>query len=65
VDISAYSFHWQDAQGKLKRRWDNALYHPHLPNSPHHIHDENDLVHEALQIPDVFFVIEEIEKALK
>lgn len=65
ICLLKYSFHWQDTQGKLKRRWDNAPHHPNLLNFPHHIHDENDLVHEVLETPDVFFVIEEIEKMLK
>ena len=29
-----YSFHWQNAQGLLKKRWDNAPHYPHLPNAP-------------------------------
>lgn len=25
---SNYSYHWQDSQGKMLLRWDNAPYHP-------------------------------------
>jgi hypothetical protein len=34
-----YSFHWQDADGELKCRWDNAPHHSHLDTYPHHRHD--------------------------
>ncbi len=34
-----YSFHWQDANGKLLSRWDNAPHHPAIQNAPHHWHD--------------------------
>ena len=65
ISLSKYSFHWQDAQGRLRRRWDNAPHYPNLPNAPHHVHSENDSVREVTDIPDLFFVVREIEKALK
>jgi len=64
IRLLKYSFHWQDAQGNLRQRWDNAPHYPDLPNAPHHVHSENDSVREFMQVPDVFFVIGEIEKAL-
>ncbi|MBI1925832.1 hypothetical protein HYR99_16480 [Candidatus Poribacteria bacterium] len=64
IRLLKYSFHWQNAQGKLRRRWDNAPHYPNLPNAPHHVHEENDLVREVMEVPDVFFVVGEIEKAL-
>jgi hypothetical protein len=33
IQLSKYSFHWQDAQGKLKTRWDNA---PIIQSCPIH-----------------------------
>lgn len=33
-----YSFHWQDAEGRLIIRWDNAPHHKHLSTYPHHKH---------------------------
>ena len=65
ISLSKYSFHWQDAQGRLRRRWDNAPHHPNLPNAPHHVHSENDSVRAVTNVPDLFFVVGEIEKALK
>jgi hypothetical protein len=33
-----YRIHWQQADGRLKRRWDNALHHKEVPTFPHHVH---------------------------
>jgi hypothetical protein len=65
IRLLKYSFHWQDAQGNLRHRWDNAPHHPELLNAPHHAHTENDSLREIMQVPDPFFVIGEIEKALQ
>lgn len=37
-----YRFHWQDADGKLVIRWDNAKHHPEISSYPHHKHVGND-----------------------
>ncbi len=29
-----YSYHWQDAQGRLITRWDNSPHHKGLPTFP-------------------------------
>ena len=42
-----------------------AAFDGKLPNAPHHVHSKTDSVKEAMQVPDVFFVISEIEKALE
>lgn len=65
IHLLKYSFHWQDARERLRRRWDNAPHHSNLPNAPHHVHSEDDSVREVMNVPDVFFVIGEIEKSLK
>ena len=65
VQLLKYSFHWQSADGVLKRRWDNAPHYPELLNAPHHVHCESEVVQEIIDIPDVFSIIEEIEAALK
>jgi len=64
INLVKYSFHWQDAFGKLRRRWDNAPHHPELPNAPHHVHVEDDYVRQIAQVPDIFSVIRKIEDAL-
>jgi len=37
-----YSFHWQNVEGKLIRRWDNAPHHPEISSFPHHLHDADE-----------------------
>lgn len=37
--VTKYRFHWQDAAGRLLKRWDNAAHHPHVSTQPHHVHD--------------------------
>ncbi len=39
---TTYSFHWQDRNGSLVRRWDNAPHHPELDSFPYHIHVERE-----------------------
>jgi len=36
-----YSFHWQDKQNKLIRRWDNSPYHKKIETFPFHLHTAN------------------------
>ncbi len=60
-----YSFHWQNAQGGLKKRWDNAPHYPHLPNAPHHLHKADGSVEEVVAIPTALFVIQEIEQTFQ
>ncbi len=64
IRVVKYSFHWQDAQGNLIRRWDNAPHHPELPSAPHHVHAEKGSARETIQIPDIFYVIRQIEDTL-
>jgi predicted RNase H-like nuclease (RuvC/YqgF family) len=54
-----YSYHWQK-DGKMIRRWDNAPHHKDLVNSPHHVHDGNDILSgEDVKLTDVLNFIEE------
>lgn len=56
VEVSKYSFHWQDRDGRLIARWDTAPHHPTLPTFPHHIHDggeANIQPHAPVSIADV------------
>lgn len=59
-----YSYHWQDEQGKLLKRWDNAPHFLKLSNAPHHIHLDEENVVSASQVPDLAAVLAEIEHAL-
>ena len=33
-----YRIHWQQGDGQLKRRWDNAPHHKEVPTFPYHVH---------------------------
>jgi hypothetical protein len=33
-----YRIHWQQGDGRLKRRWDNAPHHKEVPTFPQHVH---------------------------
>ncbi len=53
-----YSYHWQDANGKLITRWDNSPHHKEISTFPHHKHLLNDVVESKERIiKDVLKVI--------
>ena len=33
-----YAYHWMEADGALRRRWDNAPHWPDVATRPHHMH---------------------------
>src|SRR5262245_60647577 len=37
--VTKYRHHWQDSQGHLLKRWNNAPHHPTVDTFPHHLHD--------------------------
>lgn len=37
-----YAYHWQDAAGRLRIRWDNAAHWPEIATHPHHKHVETE-----------------------
>jgi hypothetical protein len=39
VSTTKYRHHWQDGNGHLRKRWDNAPHHPGIETFPHHLHD--------------------------
>jgi hypothetical protein len=56
LKILKYRFHWQDAKGALRKRWDNAPHHSHLSTAPHHLHDgaeENVLPHPPMSAAEL------------
>ncbi|MFZ0456474.1 MAG: DUF6516 family protein [Ignavibacteriaceae bacterium] len=38
-----YSFHWQNKQNQLIRRWDNSPYHKNIKTFPFHLHTANNI----------------------
>jgi hypothetical protein len=63
IELLKYSFHWQDAQGRLRRRWDNAPHYPGFPGAPHHVHEADGTVHGE-PVPALLDVLHFIEHAL-
>jgi hypothetical protein len=39
IVATKYHHHWQDKNGHLIKRWDNAPHHPYVTSFPHHLHD--------------------------
>jgi len=39
LEVTKYRHHWQDGNGLLIKRWDNAPHHPAIETFPHHLHD--------------------------
>ena len=62
IHVTKYSFHWQNAKGILRKRWDNAAHHPEVSTYPHHVHDgseENVLPHKPIMAADCLNIISE------
>lgn len=54
-----YSFHWQDNEGKLRIRWDNAPHHKTIKTFPHHKHTDKG-IEESYEI-----TLEDVLKAIE
>jgi hypothetical protein len=60
LQITKYCFHWQDAAGRLVKRWDNAAHHPEISTHPHHVHDGNEnnvISHGPISAEDILGII--------
>jgi len=60
LHVTKYRFHWQDAAGQLRKRWDNAAHHPEIPTHPDHVHaasEENVLSHGPIRAEEVLALI--------
>jgi len=66
IQVHKYSFHWQDSQGNLRRRWDNAPHYPKLSDFPHHIHEaDGTVIPNRTKDPDIFATLAWIEQELE
>ena len=63
MSIMTYSFHWQSANGKLVKRWDNVPHHNEVDTYPHHLHLSNGKVIGSAAM-NLNKVLEEIEKII-
>ncbi len=62
INVTKYSFHWQDGTGQLRKRWDNAPHHAELSTFPHHLHngtEEMVLPHPPMTALEVLKIIED------
>jgi hypothetical protein len=63
--VTMYRHHWQDRNGSLVRRWDNAPHHPEIETFPHHLHDgaeDRVVAHSAVTGLEVLQrIVEELE----
>jgi hypothetical protein len=64
LSLRKYSFHWQDAEAELVRRWDNVNHYPDLPNAPHHVHWADGSVQSAPDVPGAMDILDKIENML-
>jgi len=49
-----YAYHWQDREGRLKNRWDNAPHWRDVASYPHHQHvgSEGDVTSSEVRTPE-------------
>jgi len=62
-----YSYHWQNSENNLIKRWDNAPHFPNIESFPHHVHTHDISVKEVPKVPkvpNIFSVLKEIRNTL-
>jgi len=60
TEISKYSFHWQNANDELRKRWDNAAHHPETSTHPHHVHEgaeDSVFPHDSISAEEILALI--------
>jgi hypothetical protein len=62
---SKYRYHWQDCDGKIVRRWDNAAHHAALLHAPHHVHLPDGQVQDVNVVPNITTILDEIQASLR
>ena len=56
-----YTYHWMDAAGTLRRRWDNAPHWPDIATYPHHVHVPGKVIPEESTITDLEELLQYIQ----
>ncbi|HHT08978.1 MAG: DUF6516 family protein [Atribacterota bacterium] len=54
-----YSYHWQNKDGKLRIRWDNAPHHKDMKTFPHHKHSPKLEESTEIGFEEILLFIEE------
>jgi hypothetical protein len=63
INAETYSYHWQSADGKLIKRWDNVPHYKNVDTFPDHIHLPDKVINSsALSLKKI---LTEIEKTLE
>ncbi len=62
LDSFLYSYHWQDQNGSMRIRWDNAPHHDDLRTFPHHKHTPQ--LEESMEM-NLEDVMKEIKERLR
>ncbi len=60
-----YAYQWMEADGHLRRRWDNAPHWSNLATAPHHVHLPNQEIPESSLITDIEELLVFIQNWLK
>jgi len=42
LEVTKYRHHWQDSNGALIKRWDNAPHYTGNETFPHHLHEKSE-----------------------
>lgn len=63
IHVETYSYHWQDADGQLIKRWDNVPHHKKIKTFPRHIHLPNNKVQSSPSV-SIEKILMEIENVL-
>jgi uncharacterized membrane protein len=62
----SYRYQWMDGnKQQLKKRWENVLHYPDLPNFPHHFHVGDKLIVKASESRNIFQILSLIEQEIQ
>ena len=63
IHAENYSYHWQSANGKLIKRWDNVPHHEDVGTYPNHLHLPGKVISSSPQ--SLKKILADIEKTLE
>ncbi|QTA93297.1 toxin-antitoxin system TumE family protein [Desulfonema magnum] len=64
-ESTTYSFHWQNRDGSLVKRWDNVPHHPELDNFPYHVHIDDEANVVSGKPADALDMLTEIDECFR
>lgn len=62
IKTETYSFHWQSADSRLRKRWDNVHHHKTISTFPNHLHLPGQVV--ASKPMTLKMILADIEESL-